>query len=84
MAQLKKGGSTVKTTKTASLPETLHPEQRLKLREVATLVGVHGSTIHLWIKQGKFMAPERYGTKCARWRAGDVLAHLQARREATA
>lgn len=67
-----------------TLPETLHPEQRLKLPAVETLVGLGKTKIYGLIKEGRFPAPERHGPKCSRWRAGDVLAYLQSRREVAA
>lgn len=71
-------------TKTAAtaLPTTLHPEQRLKLAAVEALTGVKKSKLYAAIAAGRFPAPERDGPRCSRWRAGDVLEHLQARREA--
>lgn len=66
----------------AALPTTLHPEQRLKLAAVEALTGTKKTKIYGAIAAGKFPAPERDGVRCSRWRAGDVLAHLQARREA--
>lgn len=65
-----------------ALPETLHPEQRLKMAAVEALTGTRKSKIYADVAAGKFPAPERDGARCSRWRAGDVLAHLKARREA--
>lgn len=65
----------------AVLPTTLHPEQRLKLAAVEALTGTKKSKLYAAIRAGQFPAPERDGPRCSRWRAGDVLAHLQARRE---
>lgn len=66
------------------LPATLHPEQRLKLAQVEALVGNGGTWIYLEIKAGRFPAPERDGPRNSRWRAGDVLDYLQARRSKAA
>ena len=66
----------------ASLPITLHPEQRLKLAAVEALTGTKKSKIYAAIAAGKFPAPERDGARCSRWRAADVLNHLHARKEA--
>ncbi len=64
-----------------TLPETLHPEQRLNLQQVSILTGLGRSKIYDDIKHGRFPEPERSGKKCSRWRAADVLAHLQSKRE---
>lgn len=64
------------------LPETIHPEQRLKLSAVMALTGTKKTKIYAAIKNGKFPAPERDGPRCSRWRAGDVIAHLNSKRGA--
>ncbi|MDO9438551.1 AlpA family transcriptional regulator [Hydrogenophaga sp.] len=64
----------------AALPQSLHPEQRLKLAAVEALTGTKKSKIYQRVKEGRFPAPERDGTRCSRWRAGDVLDFLQAQR----
>ena len=66
----------------AALPPTLHPEQRLNLTAVEALVGAKKSKIYQRVKDGKVPAPEKDGPRCNRWRAGDVLAYLDALREA--
>lgn len=66
------------------LPTTLHPEQRLPLAAVEALTGTKKSKLYAAIAAGRFPAPERDGPRCSRWRAGDVLEFLQARREAGA
>lgn len=66
------------------LPETIHREQRLKLPAVRTLTGLGKTKIYADIKNGTFPAPVRHGTRCSRWRAGDVLDHLEAQRQALA
>jgi prophage regulatory protein len=72
-----------KQRSSGALPETLHPEQRLHFPQVMTLAG-HGRTwIYDKIADGRFPAPERDGPRCSRWRAGDVLEWLQARRDAS-
>lgn len=65
-----------------ALPETLHPEQRLKLAQIEALTGNGRTKIYSDIKAGKFPAPERDGPRCSRWRAGTVLDCLKARRGA--
>lgn len=64
------------------LPPVFHPEQRLKLSTVQVLTGLGKTKLYYLIKAGKFPQPERDGARCSRWRAGDVLDHLAARRVA--
>lgn len=66
----------------AGLPESIHPEQRLKFKQVSLLVGKGRTAIYAEIKSGRFPPPERDGIRCSRWRAGDVLAHLASKRGA--
>jgi len=65
-----------------TLPATLHPEQRLPIQYVEALSGWKKSKLYAEIKAGNFPAPERDGPRCSRWRAGDVLDYLQAKRVA--
>lgn len=62
--------------KSVGLPETLHPEQRLKLPQVLILTGKGKTKLYADIKAGVFPEPEREGTRCSRWRAGTVIAHM--------
>lgn len=64
--------------KSAELPSTLHPEQRLKFWQVEALTGKGRTKIYALIKGGAFPQPERDGPRCSRWRAGDVLEYLAA------
>lgn len=52
-------------------------ESRLKIDQVACLVGWSRSKIYLELARGAFPAPERRG-RCVRWRAGDLLDWLRA------
>lgn len=65
-----------------ALPETIHPEQRLKLTAVQALTGLGKTKIYAGIKAGTFPAPERDGPRCSRWRAADVLGYLNGKRVA--
>lgn len=65
-----------------SLPPVFHAEQRLRFAVVAALTGWGRSKLYSEIRAGRFPSPERDSTRCSRWRAGDVLAALQARRQA--
>lgn len=67
----------------AATPETFHPEQRLRFDVVSALCGWGRSKLYAEIRAGRFPAPERDGPKCSRWRAGDVLDALRARRESS-
>lgn len=66
----------------APLPETLHPEQRLKAEQVFALTGRGRSWIYKAVSDRRFPTPERDGPRCSRWRAGDVLDWLQMQRKA--
>jgi prophage regulatory protein len=63
-----------------ALPETLHPEQRLDAPQTFALVGIKRSKVYALIARGEFPAPERRGTRCSRWRAGDLLNWLDEQR----
>lgn len=64
-----------------ALPPVLHPEQRLNYAQTCALTGWGRSKLAAETKAGRFPQPERDGRRCTRWRAGDVLAFLEARRE---
>lgn len=50
----------------------------LKLQTVQALVGLSKTSIYARMSAGTFPAAIRQGTRCTRWRAGDVQAWLQA------
>lgn len=58
------------------LPEALAREARLKVDQVATLVGWSRGKVYQQLKAGAFPEPERRGVSCTRWRAGDVIVWL--------
>lgn len=68
----------------AATPESIHPEQRLRFEIVSALTGWKRSKLYAEVRAGRFPAPERDGPRCSRWRAGDVLNALQARRRGSA
>lgn len=59
----------------------LHPEQRISVDAVCALVGYGRTKVFTDVAAGTFPQPERDGPKLVRWRAGDVLDWLHARRE---
>lgn len=63
----------------ATLPPTLHPEQRIAFPELCALAGAGKTLAFELIKKGELPEPERYGARCVRWRAGDVIEALQRR-----
>lgn len=67
----------------SSIPESLHPEQRVKLGVVEALTGRGRTSLYGEMKASidPFPQPERDGRRCSRWRVGDVLDWLQRRRE---
>lgn len=52
----------------------------LRLRTVEAITGLAGSTIYAKLKDGTggFPQPIRIGSRCTRWRAGDIQAWLAA------
>lgn len=63
-------------------PNPVSPEQRLSVKEVAALLSRSVSGIWAAVKSGDFPPPERYGTRCSRWRWGDILDRLEQARVA--
>jgi len=64
------------------LTHDLHPERRLTRPEVCELGGFCPATLGRMIRAGKWPAPEKYGPRMARWRAGTVLELIRARAQA--
>jgi predicted DNA-binding transcriptional regulator AlpA len=64
------------------VPNPISPEQRLSVKEVAVLLSRSVSGIWAAVKSGNFPPPERYGSRCTRWRWGTVLDHLNQVRNA--
>jgi prophage regulatory protein len=56
-----------------------HPTQFYRLPALKQRLGVSGSTIWLWIKQGKFPRGIRLSENCTAWNAADVEAWAQSR-----
>ena len=67
---------------TVPLPETLHREQRIPLAMVISLTGYGKTKIFAMVAAGELPAPEHDGPRWARWRAGDILEWLEAKRQA--
>lgn len=66
----------------AALPTSLHPEQRLTAEQAQALLGTGRSKFYDDVRAGRLPQPERDGVRFARWRAGDLLDLLAARRVA--
>lgn len=73
------------TTKLSPKPRTEQPlhalqisDALLKIKTVQNLVGLGKTTVYKKCAEGNFPAPIKQGTRCTRWRAGDVQAWLQA------
>lgn len=58
------------------LDAALIPDSLLKQPTVSAIVGLSSASIYRKIAAGDFPAPVRLGTRCTRWRAGDVTAWL--------
>lgn len=64
------------TTKQTATP---HPVQFYRLPHLKQRLGVSGSTIWNWIKQGKFPRGIKLSENCTAWNAADVEAWAQDR-----
>ncbi len=64
-----------------SLPETgfLRLPQIIGDSNHPPLIPAKRSTIYLWIKQGKFPAPVRLGTRFSAWRVEDIREWIESR-----
>jgi len=62
-----------------TLPEKIHPEMRFTADQGMLLTGDCRSNFYRDVKAGKLPQPEREG-RTVRWRAGDLLDALAARR----
>lgn len=54
------------------------PDALLQLQTVVALSGRSAASIARKVRSGDFPAPHKDGTRCTRWRSGDVKAWLQA------
>ncbi|KWT64459.1 MULTISPECIES: AlpA family phage regulatory protein [unclassified Variovorax] len=60
--------------------QALHiPDALLKIQTVTGVTGLSESTIRRKVSEGKFPSPIKDGTRCTRWRAGDVTTWLRAK-----
>ena len=66
------------TSNFSVLSETQNPDRRLTVREVAALLGIGVSTTWQMVKDGRLVAPERYGARCTRWKYSDVIDSINA------
>lgn len=48
-------------------------EQRMSVKQVAALLNIGKSTVWCWAASGRLPKPERYGSRCSRWKLGDIL-----------
>ncbi len=67
----KRRGDVLQPLHAAQIPDAL-----LKLQTVCALTGLSRATIFRKTAAGSFPQPARLGTRCTRWRAGDVTAWL--------
>lgn len=54
------------------MDNTPSPARLLRLPEVLSRLPIAKSTLWLWVKQGKFPAPVRLGSRVTCWREPDV------------
>lgn len=76
--------ASIDTTKTRR-PRTKQPLEALELPDalltittVSAVIARSVSTIYRMVAAGDFIAPVKFGTRCTRWRAGEVTAWLRA------
>ena len=70
----------VNSTQQSSIP---HPRQFYRLPHLKQRLGVSGSTIWNWIKQGKFPRGIKFSENCTAWDAASVEAWAQSKIEAS-
>ncbi|MDZ5457897.1 helix-turn-helix transcriptional regulator [Azohydromonas lata] len=54
-----------------------NPDALLLVQTVTALTGMSTSTLYRKMAADQFVQPIRLGTRCTRWRAGDVTAWLR-------
>lgn len=54
----------------------------LNIKEVQELIGVRRSALYKWWKAGYFPRPCHLSARCIRWPLDEVLAWIEARRQA--
>ena len=55
-----------------------HPNALLKIQTVSAVTGLSAATIYRKLAEDKFPCPVRLGSRCTRWKAGDLAAWLAA------
>jgi prophage regulatory protein len=63
----------------ATQQTTPHPAQFYRLHNLKQRLGVSGSSIWAWVKQGTFPKPIKLSENCTAWNAADVEAWAQSR-----
>ncbi len=53
-----------------------HPSKLLRLPQVLEIVPVSRATIWSWVKDGKFPAPFKLGTRTSVWRSDEIEAYI--------
>jgi prophage regulatory protein len=64
--------------RTQPLDAAKNPAALLRMATVEALTGISRPTLYRWLAAGRFVQPIRLGSRCTRWRAGDVQAWLDA------
>jgi prophage regulatory protein len=54
------------------------PDALLKVQTISAVTGMSSATIYRKVAAGGFPAPVRLGTRCTRWKSGDVQTWLAA------
>lgn len=48
------------------------PDALLKVKDTCALVGMCAASVYRKVREGAFPKPVKIGTRCTRWRSGDV------------
>ena len=55
----------------------INPDQRLNVKELAALLNIGVSTAWKMVGDGRLPKPERWGSRCSRWRYGNLFPRKQ-------
>lgn len=58
------------------------PDPVLRPARAAEYLGVHRTTLYLWVRQGALVAPIQLGERAVGWRQSQLDAFLSARQQA--
>lgn len=68
---------TTSSTQKQPISAALVPDALLKISTVSAIVGLSATAIRRRVSAGEFPQPIRFGSRCTRWRAGDITSWLK-------